>query len=309
MAELVERAVEFSSQGATLRGFLMTSTADDVSARRPCVILGHGTSATLQMVAIEYARSFARAGLAALIYDHRNLGSSDGEPRGEINPWVQCRGFLDALSFAETQPEVDAERIALWGDSFAGGEVLLVAACDPRPKAVIAQTPSLGAAVPDLQPTDEALRLSRDTLLRGDVSGGPTHTTGPLPVVSFDPASIPSLLLPIQAFRWFIDYGGRPGSGWQNRVTRVAPPTPIPFLPFVCAPFVKARTMFMVASDDEMAGANPFVSRTAFDLMVADKVWCDIRGGHFGLIYYPSEMFAHATAVQADFLRETLLAS
>lgn len=305
MEELRERAVEFTSEGATLRGFLITAASGSVP--RPCVVLGHGTSATVQMVAIEYARSFARAGLAALIYDHRNLGFSDGEPRGEINPWVQCRGFVDALTFAEVQPEVDPSRLALWGDSFAGGEVLLVAACDPRPKAVIAQTPSLGATVPEVEPSEEALRLTRETLLGGDVSGGLAHTTGPLPVVSFDPASVPSLLLPIQAFRWFIDWGGRPGSGWVNRVTRIAPPTPIPFLPFVCAPFMKARTMFMVAPDDEMVGANPEVSRQAFALVVAEKVWYEIRGGHFGLIYYPSERFNEACGVQVKFLRDTLL--
>jgi alpha-beta hydrolase superfamily lysophospholipase len=54
--------------------------------------MAHGTSATIQMVAIEYARAFAREGLAALIYDHRGFGRSGGEPRLEINPWVQCRG-------------------------------------------------------------------------------------------------------------------------------------------------------------------------------------------------------------------------
>ena len=50
--------------------------------------MAHGTSATFRMVAIEYARVFARAGLAALIYDHRNFGISDGAPRFEINPWT-----------------------------------------------------------------------------------------------------------------------------------------------------------------------------------------------------------------------------
>jgi dienelactone hydrolase len=93
---LIEHPVSFESQGATLRGFLIKKD----SAQRSCpgVIMAHGTSATIQMVAIEYARAFAREGLAALIYDHRGFGRSGGEPRLEINPWVQCRGYLDALA-------------------------------------------------------------------------------------------------------------------------------------------------------------------------------------------------------------------
>ena len=95
--------------------------------------MAHGTTATVKMVAIEYTRTFARAGRAVLIYDHRNFGSSDGEPRLQINPWIQCRGYLDALSFASIRPEVDPERIGLWGDSYTGGQVVVVSACDPRP--------------------------------------------------------------------------------------------------------------------------------------------------------------------------------
>ena len=140
MTLLRERKIEFMSEGATLRGYLIKD--EEGMERRPCIVLAHGTSATVQMVAIEYARVFARAGLAALIYDHRNLGASDGEPRGEINPWIQCRGYRDALTFAERDLGIDGSRLALWGDSYAGAEVVLVAACDTRVKAVIAQTPS-----------------------------------------------------------------------------------------------------------------------------------------------------------------------
>jgi hypothetical protein len=48
-------------------------------------------------------------------------------------------------------------------------------------------------------------------------------------VVSADQLNTPSLLTPIQAFRWFIEYGGRYGTGWQNRANRVLPATPCPF--------------------------------------------------------------------------------
>lgn len=62
---LNETPIAFESRGVTLRGYLLTDT--DATTHRPTVIMAHGTSATIKMVAIEYARAFARAGLAVVI--------------------------------------------------------------------------------------------------------------------------------------------------------------------------------------------------------------------------------------------------
>lgn len=299
-----EIPIAFTSQGATLRGYMLSPARAD--SRLPTVIMAHGTSATLQMVALEYARAFARAGLAVLIYDHRNFGVSDGEPRLEINPWIQCRGYLDALTHACTQDAVDPERIGLWGDSYSGGEVIVVSACDDRPKAVVAQCPVFGSTLPPLGPSAEAFAAIRATLLTGDVTGTAETTIGPLPVVSHDQVGTPSLLAPIQAFRWFIDYGGRPGSGWINQASRVVPQTPVMYSPYLCTPFLQATTLLMVAPEDEMIHADYDVARQAFELMPGLKAWYDIAGGHFGLLYHPGALFSEAVSIQADFFCEHL---
>ena len=49
-----------------------------------------------------------------------------------------------AIRFARVQPDLDSERIALWGSSFGGGHVIAVAAEDPAVAAVVAQVPWLG---------------------------------------------------------------------------------------------------------------------------------------------------------------------
>jgi len=36
--------------------------------------------------------------------------------------------------------------------------------------------------------------------------------------------------------------------------------------------------------------------------MRCPKQWADIDGGHFGLLYYPSEIFAQASKQQCQFL-------
>ncbi|WP_051849120.1 alpha/beta hydrolase [Thiomonas sp. FB-Cd] len=300
----VEQAVEFQSEGATLRGFLITP--DGHSGKLPLVVMAHGTSATIQMVAIEYAEAFAQAGIAALIYDHRSFGRSSGEPRREINPWVQCRGYRDALNFALELPQVNPNKLALWGDSYTGGQVVVISACDERPKVIVAQCPVFGPVAPSVPPSRPTMEKIQQTLQSGDIRGTPETTTGPIPVVSPSQLAYPSLLAPIQAFRWFIEYGGRPGSGWSNEVTRVIPPTPITYSPFLCAPYVQAKALFMVAPEDEMVHANYDVTRQAFDLIPTEKRWHDIRDGHFGLLYQPGDRFNEASRLQAEYLRATL---
>src|SRR5699024_8845689 len=79
------------------------------------------------------------AGLNALVFDNRNFGDSDGYPRQEIDPWQQIRDYRHAITFATTFPEVDPDRIGIWGSSYSGGHVLVVSALDRRVKAVVSQ--------------------------------------------------------------------------------------------------------------------------------------------------------------------------
>src|SRR5450631_255127 len=294
------KEVAFPSEGAILQGLLFLP---EVQAHKPpVIIMAHGTSATVSMVADRYAECFSRAGFAVLLYDHRNFGRSEGEPRQEINPWIQCRGYRDAIDFIETVDAVDPGRIALWGDSYTGGEVIIVGAIDKRVKAIVAQCPVCGTEPPSLEPNRSNFEGIKETFLRGNVRGSPETTTGPVPVVSSDQAGTPSLLKPIQAFRWFIDYGGRHGSLWENRVIRVVPPTPVPFSAYLAAPYIKVPTFMMVGRNDEMVHCNPDVTQATYELLRCPKQWADIDGGHFGLLYYPSEIFAQASKQQCEFL-------
>lgn len=179
-----------------------------------------------------------------------------------------------------------------------------MAACEPRAKLVLAQCPVFGARLPEQASGAADFARFKNTLLHGEVGATPATTIGPMPVVSFDPLAVPSLLAPIQAFRWFIDWGGRPGSGWVNRASRVSPPTPVPYSPLLCAPFVTASALLMVAPQDEMLQANYAVARHFYALLPGHKRWHDIADGHFGLLYYPGPRFDEAVSVQTDFLIE-----
>lgn len=299
--------VSFRSEGAELRGRLYRPPG---AGKIPIVVMAHGTSATITMVADRYAEVFNEAGLCVLLYDHRNFGGSGGEPRQEINPWVQARGYRDAITFAESLDFIDKGAIAIWGDSYSAAQVLVVAAVDPRPAALVVQVPALGRDVaPHDGPHGTLYDAMRDTLSSGEVSGEPGDRTGPLPVVSADQLRTPSLLTPIQAFRWFIEYGGRHRTGWQNQVTRVIPRTPAPFHAGIAAPYVRQPLLMIIADDDEMPGSNPKVSRTVYASTGGPKEMLTIGGGHFGLLHYPSDLFDEAATAQREFLRRVLTGS
>jgi cephalosporin-C deacetylase-like acetyl esterase len=177
--------VEFDSEGATLRGRLYTPS--NLPRQSPVAIMAHGFSATINgMIADRYAEVFYEAGFAVLLYDHRNFGISDGEPRQQINKWVQARGYCDAINFLTALPEIDADQIAIWGDSLSGAEVIIVGAIDPRVKVIVAQVPACGDEPPLPDPNGLLFASIHETFHNGDLSGALQTTTGPLPVVSFD---------------------------------------------------------------------------------------------------------------------------
>lgn len=273
----------------------------------PVVIMAHGFSATITgMVADCYAEVFCEAGFAILLYDHIGFGVSGGEPRQQVNKWVQARGYRDAIDFVMTLPAIDPQRVAIWGDSASGGEVIVIGAVDPRVKAVIAQVPSCGSEPP---PEDRDGRLFKavcETLLNGDLGPLPKTTIGPLPVVSSDQAGSPSYLTPLTAFRWFIEYGGRFKTNWENSVTVVIPETPAPFHPGLCAPYLQVPLLMLIARDDEMPGSKADIAHMVFNATPGVKRLVELDGGHFGLLYYPSEYFTQASQAQLDFLLEYL---
>ncbi len=305
------RPVEFPSEGATLRGRLYLPSAAGAGPP-PLLVMAHGFTSTVTMTTDRYAETFAAAGIAVLLYDHRNFGASGGEPRREVNPWVQARGYRDAVRFAKTLPEVDGGRVALWGLSNSGMQVLVLGALlDGEVAAVTAVVPSCGEEPPPADPDGRLFAALRETFEGGDISGTPETTAGPMPVASLDPIRQPSHIAPPSALRWFLEHGGRHGSGWVNDATRVVPATPAPFSPGIAAPHVRVPVQVIYAPDDEMGRANPAVTRLACAALGGPKEVVELEEGcgHFGELWHPSPWFDRVSALQADFLARHLAAS
>lgn len=135
----MKKDIEFISNGEKCRGWLITP--DGGKGPFPTVIMAGGWCYVKEIVMPNYADYFVRNGFAAILFDYRNFGGSEGSLRQHLNPWWQIEDYRNAISFAETLPEVDSERIAVWGISYSGGHVLIVGALDPRVKAIISTIP------------------------------------------------------------------------------------------------------------------------------------------------------------------------
>ncbi len=134
--------VEFRSlDGTSLAAFFYVPENGD--GPFPAIVLSHGFGAVKEMALDDYAEIFCASGFACLIYDHRNTGASDGTPRGEIDPWQQISDMRDAITYAASRPEVDTDRIGIWGTSYSGGHCLVVAATDRRVKCVVSVVPTI----------------------------------------------------------------------------------------------------------------------------------------------------------------------
>ena len=132
--------IEFLVEGDLVRGtfYRPEQACGPVGA----VALAHGWSMVAGGDLEEYAAAVVARGLAALTFDFRNLGRSEGMPRQEIDPQRQIQDFRSAISYLRRRPEVDRERIGIWGSSYSGGHALTVAAIDRRVKCVVSQVPT-----------------------------------------------------------------------------------------------------------------------------------------------------------------------
>jgi hypothetical protein len=133
------RDIMFFSKGLRCAGWYYVPDGLVEGEKAPVVVLGHGFGGIKEMILDNFASAFAEAGFVALAFDYRFMGESEGEPRDQQLPWDNQEDYRNAISWVSSQPEVDPERIGIWGTSYSGTHVIQVAAFDQRVKAVICQ--------------------------------------------------------------------------------------------------------------------------------------------------------------------------
>ncbi|MER6950835.1 alpha/beta fold hydrolase [Nonomuraea sp. NPDC000554] len=157
--------VTFNSLGTRCAGDLYLPDGACADRPVPALVLGHSGVMVKEALGF-FAPYFVDAGFAALAIDYRTVGSSEGEPRGMDYPERQVEDFRSAMSYLQTRPEVQPERLGLWGVSFGGSVATQAAVLDRRAKAVVVQSPSVWNGWRSLERMlgREGLRALRDRL-------------------------------------------------------------------------------------------------------------------------------------------------
>jgi fermentation-respiration switch protein FrsA (DUF1100 family) len=96
--------------------------------RRTTIVMAHGFSMTMRDGLEPYAQILAEAGHEVLVFDHRYLGESGGEPRQRFRIREQLEDWRSAIAHARAADGLGAERLVLWGFSMSGGHVATLAA-------------------------------------------------------------------------------------------------------------------------------------------------------------------------------------
>lgn len=265
--------VEFKTlDGVVLRGWFYPPSPP--AEGFPVVVMSHGFSAVKEMYLDSYAEVFSRAGLGVLVYDNRGLGASGGEPRQQIDRVLQIRDYSDAITFAQTLPGADPERIGIWGSSFSGGNVLVVAATDRRVKCVVSQVPATHRI--------ETLRMAAGrqdhfTEERRRLQAGQAPTM--VPVVSADPTTA-CVLSTADSLAWFTETAKSRAPAWRNEVTRLSLDLGRLVHPGDYAPFIAPTPLLMIVAEDDALTPAPSAVE-AFDRAVQPKRLVMLPGGHF----------------------------
>lgn len=81
--------------------------------RPPIVVAAHGIAGQKDMGLEPFAETFASKGLAVLLFDYRNFGGSEGEPRNWVSPKRHLQDWDAALDYVRV-PHSCALASQLW---------------------------------------------------------------------------------------------------------------------------------------------------------------------------------------------------
>jgi uncharacterized protein len=271
-----KRSVAFTVDGQTIRGELYLPKNATAAGNLPAVVVAGSLTSVKEQMSGTYAKELASRGIAALAFDYRHYGQSDGLPRQLESVDIKKADLKAAVSFLQTQSAINLRSISLLGVCTSGGNVLQAAAEDSRVKSVVtvvgwfaepSLTPMLYGgeqAVADLKKqSQDAAKRYRETgkaetvVVYGMAGSGAAHAGDHMDYyVNTKRGNIPQWKNALAVQSW---------ESWLN------------FNPVAAAPKVNAATM-IIHSDDS---ALPDQAKKVFTALPGKKELNWLKGGHF----------------------------
>ncbi len=114
----------YLSQGLKIYGLLTVPNGDPPAGGWPAIVFNHGYIPPAQYVTTEryvaYVDYLARAGYVVYKIDYRGNGNSDGIARGAYGDPGYTIDVLNAISSLQKFPQVNPDKIGMWGHSMGG---------------------------------------------------------------------------------------------------------------------------------------------------------------------------------------------
>lgn len=252
------KKISFFSRGVRCAAWHLPAATDgsDAGQERPCIVMAHGFSGTVDMGLMAFAEPLSKAGMDVLVFDYRGFGASDGEPRQDVSYLKQRQDYHAAIAAARHLPGVDPDRIILWGTSYSGGHSIAVAAQDRWIAAVIAMNPAVDGRAALLafarhNGLGRLMRLASHGLLdeiRTGLGGRPHH----LPAIG-RPGSLAMMTTP-GALEACVEIAG---PSWRNEVRARAGLEAGLNRATIFAKHLNCPILFQIGSRDSVAPPGP----------------------------------------------------
>ena len=290
--------ISFNSEGDTVRGWLYRPAGQ---GPHPVIVMAHGFAAVKEMHLDSFASAFAGAGFAVLVFDYRRFGASGGLPRQEIHPESQIEDYRNAITYATSLDSIDAERIGIWGTSYSGGHVLVVAATDPRVACVVSQVPTISGNAVTKRRFDRAalsaivVDQNADRLARMQGAEPQVKT-----LVSHDKADRP-MYAQREAVEWYLSSAAR-GGAFANHVTLRSLEYACAYEPGAYVSFIAPCPLLMIVTTEDVVTPTD-LALEAYERAQDPKSLHMIEGGHFQP--YVAE-FASASGAAIDWFKAHL---
>jgi pimeloyl-ACP methyl ester carboxylesterase len=259
-----------------------------------CILMGSGFSCVRDQGLDAFAERLAWAGYAALAFDYRNWGESEGEPRQLSDARRQRADWRAAIAHVRALEEIDSARIALWSYSLGTGHIQALAADGVEVGALICVAPLLNG---------------RSSLLH---IGGPRHVarlTGAglrdatRAIRGADPYRIPAIgepgsLAVINSPESIAGFDAitPPGSSWRNEVCARVAVLP-PYNLVRKARRIRCPALYCVFESDDVN--PPELGRRAARLAPRGELR-EYPGGHYAA--FSEAVFDQLAADQLEFL-------
>lgn len=286
--------VTFRSGDAYCAGWLYLPEGASSDNRGPLVVLGHGLGATRELGLDRYAERFVEAGLGALVFTYRGLGDSGGEPRQVLSMTKQLADWDAAIEYALSRPEVDPERVAIWGSSVGGGHAIEVASRHPELCAAVSQCPFTDGIVSAKALGIREVLSMTGPIVRDLVAAALGRRPVTVPIAAHRgkrafmvaPDALPGMLALVP-----------PGHDWVNEAAARSLLSILRYRPGRSAKRIAIPILICISDNDTVTPGE------VADAYARQAPLGDVRhyeAGHFG--FYLGDAFKELVADQTDFL-------